>query len=86
MLDHIVELVGLLGMALLHSRDNVHHPAPGLCGPEMTSRAKENKLCDVAVVEANSTTIWPAVFPNLEPDDVGLVFKPPCLHRLKAPR
>jgi hypothetical protein len=31
MLDHIVELVGLLRVALLHGRYDIHHPTPGLC-------------------------------------------------------
>ena len=86
MLDHIVEFVGLLRMALLHGRYDIHHPTPGLCCSQMTTRTKKNEFCDIAVVKADATTIRPTIFPNLKPDDISLIFKPPRFHRLKPPR
>ena len=65
MLDHIVELLGFLGMPLLHGRYHVHHPTPGLRCSQMTARAKENELSDITIVEAYATPVWSAVFPYL---------------------
>jgi len=65
MLNHIVELLGFLGVPLLHGRYDVHHPTPGLRCSQMPARAKKNELSDITIVKANATPIWSAVFPYL---------------------
>ena len=51
----------------------------------MTTRTKKNELRDIAIVKANPTTIRPAIFSNLEPNDIGFVVEAPRFHRLKPP-
>ena len=82
MLNHVIEFVGLLRMPLLHGRYDIDHPTPGLRGSEMAARTKKDEFCDIAIVEANPTTIRPAIFSNLEPNDIGLVFEAPRFHCL----
>ena len=86
MLNHVVEFIGLLRMTLLHGGYDVHHPTPSLRGSEMTTRTKKNELRDIAIVKANPTTIRPAIFSNLEPNDIGFVVEAPRFHRPKPPR
>jgi len=63
MLNHIVEFVGFLGMALLHGRYDVHHPTPCLRCSQMPARAKKNEFSDITIVKAHATPVWPTVFP-----------------------
>ena len=86
MLDHIVELFGLLRMALLHGGYDIHHSTPSLSCSQMTTCTKENELRDIAVIKADATTIRPTILSNLEPNDIGFVFETPRFHRLKPPR
>jgi hypothetical protein len=64
MLDHIVELLGFLGMALLHGRYDVYHSTPGLRCSQMPARAKKSELSDIAIIKAYATPIRSAVFPD----------------------
>jgi hypothetical protein len=41
---------------------------------------EEDQFGDVTEVEADSSTIRPAIFAHLMPDDVGLIFEAPRLH------
>ncbi len=63
MLDHVVELVWLLGMALFHRCNHIHHPAARLSSSQVSPRPKKDKLGDIPVVEPNTTPVWPSVFP-----------------------
>lgn len=84
MLNHIVELFGLLRMALLHGGYHINHSSSGLCSSQMTTRTKKNELRDVAVIKTYATTIRPTIFSHLEPSDIGLVFEAPlaCYSRI----
>ena len=83
MLNHVVELFELLRMALLHGGYDIHHSTPGLCCSQMTALTKKNEFGDVVVIKTDTTTIRPAIFSHLEPNDV---FEAPRFHRLKPPR
>jgi hypothetical protein len=86
MFNHVVEFVGLLRMALFHRGNDVHHPSARLGGSQMAAGSEKDEFGYVAVVEAYAPAVWPAIFTNLKPNDVCLVFKAPSFHRLETPR
>lgn len=65
MLDHVVELLGLLRMALFHCGNNVHHSAACLSGSKLTPGSEKDQLGDIAIIESNAAPVRSAVFPNL---------------------
>ena len=44
----------------------------------LPSNAKEQNFRDVAKIEADASAIGPAIFPELAPNDHGLIIKAPC--------
>ena len=47
----------------------------------LPAHAKQDKLRDIAEIEADTTAVGAAVFADLVPDDIGLVGEAPRLHR-----
>ena len=73
-------LVRLAAVFSLLSRDNVLLTASGLeSAGVFAANAKKNHFSDVAEIKTDAATIWPAVFPNLVPNQVALVDKTPVL-------
>ncbi len=64
MLDHVVEFLGFLRMALLHGRYDVHHSPPGLRCSQMPACAKKNEFSDITIVKAYAAPVRSAVFPD----------------------
>lgn len=85
MLDHVIEFVRFLRMALFHGCNNVHHPSAGVSGSQVSARAEEYELRDVSVIEAYAAAVRSAVFPDLEPNNIRLVLEPPSLHGFQPP-
>ncbi len=49
----------------------------------VSANPKQKHLCDIPKIETNPTAIRLAIFPDLLPDEVGLVLESPCIHNGK---
>src|SRR5438105_2070509 len=72
-LDQVVLLVGFAGVFLLAADEDVDLRAAGLPGAQTAADTEQQKLGDVAEVEAHAPAVGAAVLADLEPDEVGLV-------------
>jgi hypothetical protein len=86
MLDHVIELIGFLRMALFHGRNNIHHASAGVSSSWVSACTEKYEFCDISIIEAHASPVRPAIFPHLEPDDIRLVLEALGLHGLKTPR
>lgn len=80
----VVLLIRLSRVFAFACLDHVHLAPTCVKGAHMPLHAEKQKLCDVAEVETDPSTVWPAILATLGPDDVRHVAEPPCLHDLDA--
>jgi hypothetical protein len=73
-------------MLSLAGSQQVHLAASGLERPQLPANPKQDGLCDVPEVEANTTPIATTIFPHLVPDEHGLVSETPRFHDLQRIR
>src|SRR5438552_13918106 len=79
--DNAVLLVRLPGVFPLAAFQVVDLPPSILQGPCILSpNTKKQKLSDIAKIESDTTAIGPAIFPDLAPDQICLVFESPGIH------
>lgn len=65
----------------------VHLPPTGRERPcILAAHAEQHQFGDIAKIESHASPVRPSVFPDLVPDDVGLVLEAPCLHHGEALR
>src|SRR3990172_9564576 len=67
-------------MLLLAANEDVDLASTGRQRPEAAPHSEQEKLCHVPEIETDPPAVWPAVLPDLVPNDVGLVREPPSLH------
>lgn len=71
-------------MLSLSGRENVSLCPPWFKRSHTSTNTKQYKLSDIPKVKPDSPSIWPAVFSNLVPDQIGLIGKTPALHHFKT--
>jgi len=83
-LDQVVLLVGLAGVLTLAGLDHVDRRPGRLQGPHGTLDTEQDRLSDVAEVEADPAAVRSAVLAALGPDDIGDVPEAPRLQDIDA--
>src|SRR5262249_15430964 len=70
-LDNCVLLIGLARVLALAGREKIHLTATRCKRPRvLAADAKQDQLSHVTKIEANTSTIRPAVFPYLVPNQI----------------
>src|ERR1700719_4098772 len=67
-------------MLTFSRREHIHLSSPRLERSHTATHTKQDQLGHVSEIKANTTTVWPSIFADFEPNDVRLVGKAPCLH------
>lgn len=81
------DFVRLAAMFALHGADDIHLRAcrcKRAVGSAVFADAEQQHFRYVAEIKANAAAIWTAVLADLFPDNVGFIFKAPCIHNGKS--
>src|SRR5208337_1449764 len=80
-LDNGIKLIRLSRVFPLFALEVIDLPATGIEGPGMlAAHPKQDKLRDIAEVEADTPVIGTAIVADFVPDEIGLVGEAPSLH------
>lgn len=82
--DEAVLFIGFAGVFSFAGFDHVDLAACWGEGTHFAMYAEKDEFCYVSEVEADSSSVWAAVFASFSPDDVRDVAEAPCLHDLDA--
>src|SRR5438477_6581599 len=63
--------------------DQIDLTPTGRSGAQVSSNAEKHEFCHIAEVKADPSTIWPGIFSDLVPNEIGLIRESPSLHDLQ---